>query len=101
MHRGRADGPARTHSPPRGIFPRHAPRRMRISAPIRQDREPDFGIEDAHRGASEVAMTATVLFLLPALALSATIAEARIVECAPHRFNTLHAPAIADFTTAV
>jgi len=46
-------------------------------------------------------MAATVLFLLPALVLSATIAEARFVECAPHSFNTLHSQAITDFTLAV
>jgi len=46
-------------------------------------------------------MAATVLFLLPALVLSATIAEARFVVCAPHSFNALHSQAITDFTLAV
>jgi hypothetical protein len=46
-------------------------------------------------------MTATSLLLLPALVLSATVAEARFLECMPHRFNTLHAQAITDFTMAV
>ena len=46
-------------------------------------------------------MTATVPFLLPALVLSATIAEARFLQCEPHQFNTLHAQAITDFTMAV
>jgi hypothetical protein len=46
-------------------------------------------------------MTATVPFLLPALVLSATIAEARFLQCEPHLFNTLHAQAITDFTMAV
>jgi len=46
-------------------------------------------------------MTATFLFLLPALVLSATVAEARSLECVPHRFNTLHGQAITDFTMAV
>ena len=46
-------------------------------------------------------MTATVPFLLPALVLSATIAEARFLQCEPHPFNTLHAQAITDFTMAV
>jgi hypothetical protein len=46
-------------------------------------------------------MTATFLFLLPALVLSATVAEASLLECAPHRFNTLHAQAITDFTISV
>ena len=46
-------------------------------------------------------MTATVPFLLPALVLSATIAEARFLQCEPHRFNTLHAQAITDFTMVV
>ncbi len=46
-------------------------------------------------------MTATVPFLLPALVLSATIAEARFLQCEPHQFNTLHAQAITDFTMVV
>jgi hypothetical protein len=46
-------------------------------------------------------MAATALFLLPALVLAATVAEARFLECAPHRFNTLHAQAITDFNMAV
>jgi hypothetical protein len=46
-------------------------------------------------------MAATFLFLLPALVLSATVAEARFLECSPHRFNTLQAEAITDFTMAV
>lgn len=46
-------------------------------------------------------MPVTVSFLLPALVLSATIAEARFLQCEPHRFNTLHAQAITDFTMAV
>ncbi len=46
-------------------------------------------------------MTATALFLVPALVLSATIAEARFLQCEPHQFNTLHTQAITDFTIAV
>jgi hypothetical protein len=46
-------------------------------------------------------MTATVPLLLPALVLSATIAEARFLQCEPHQYNTLHAQAITDFTMAV
>jgi len=46
-------------------------------------------------------MTATVPFLLPALVLSATIAEARFLQCEPHQFNTLHTQAVTDFTMVV
>jgi len=46
-------------------------------------------------------MTATVPFLLPALVLSATIAEARFLQCEPHQFDTVHAQAITDFTMVV
>ena len=46
-------------------------------------------------------MTATVPFLLPALVLSATIAEARFLQCEPHQFNTLHTQALTDFTMVV
>jgi hypothetical protein len=45
-------------------------------------------------------MTATVPLLFPALVLSATIAEARLLQCEPHRYNQLHAQAITDFTMA-
>ena len=46
-------------------------------------------------------MTATLLLLLPALVLSATVAQARFLESTPHRFDTLPTQAVADFTMAV
>lgn len=45
-------------------------------------------------------MAATIL-LVAALALSATVAEARLVQCAQHPFNTLQAQALTEFTMAV
>jgi len=53
------------------------------------------------RRTSEVIMAASLLFLLPVLALSTHLAEARSMEGIWHRPNSSHDAAVADFTTAV